>query len=178
MRFKFWVTACAALTLAACGQGKAPATDAAGASSSPPPVAVASVAGDPDAVILPLYQPYLKDDQTPPPDWRTAIPFTAATRALIDKEAAATAKTGEVGAIDGDPIIAAQDWKISNLQVAVQAPPADGKVVVEAKFHNLDQDTVVSWDMIEEAGAWHVANIREPEVDLVKLMTEATSTKP
>ena len=156
----------AALAVSGCGPEKssAPAAPAAAAA----PVATASAAGDPVAVILPLYQPYLKDGSNPP-DWRTAIPFTIATQALLEKEAAATAKTGEVGAIDGDPIVAAQDWKITDLHVALQSPPVDGKAVVEAKFHNLDRDTIVSWDMVEEAGAWRVANIREPELDLVKL---------
>ena len=163
----------AAALASACGPEKstAPATPAA-------PSAIAKAAGasgDPIAAIAPLYQPYLKDGQNPP-DWRTAIPFTVATRTILEKEAATTAKTGEVGAIDGDPIVAAQDWKITNLEVVLQAPPADGKAVVAAKFHNLDRDTVVFWDMVEEGGAWRVANIREPELDLVKLASAPPET--
>ena len=139
------------------------------APTAPTVLAKATAAlSDPIAVITPLYQPYLKDGPNPP-DWRTAIPFTLATRTILEKEAAATAKTGEVGAIDGDPIVAAQDWKITNLEVALLTPPADGKAVVAAKFHNIDRDIVVFWDMAEEGGAWRVANIREPELDLVKL---------
>ena len=67
----------AALAVSGCGLEKssAPAAPAAAAA----PVAIASAAGDPVAVILPLYQPYLKDASNPP-DWRTAFVHTVATR--------------------------------------------------------------------------------------------------
>jgi hypothetical protein len=178
MRFIPWVTACAALALAACGQGKAP--EAAAPTATPaiaPAEPAANTAGDPAPVIEALYKPYLIDTQAQLPDWRTIVPWTRATRALIDQEAAMTAKTGEVGAIDGDIVVAAQDWKLSGLKVAAKSPPADGKAVVEATFDNLGKPVTVDWDMVVEDGAWKVADVHEPEVDLVKLLQKAVTAK-
>jgi hypothetical protein len=176
MRLKLAIMVCATLILGACGQGKAP--EGAGPAAAPVAAAsaepAASAAGDPVAVIEPLYKPYLTDGRTPPLDWSAAVPWTKATRALIEKEAAMTAKTGEVGAIDGDVIVAAQDWKLSDLKVTAKSPPADGKAVVEATFDNLGKKVAVDWDMVVEDGVWKVADVHEPSVDLVKLLTETT----
>lgn len=154
------------LALAACGPNKTPEATAA------PAAAANATGGNPVAVIEPLYQPYLKEGQNPP-DWRVAVPWTVETKALVEKEAAASAKTGDVGAIDGDVIIAAQDWKISNLKISLKSPAADGKAVVEAVFDNLDAHTLVDWDMVIEGGAWKVEDVHEPEVDLIKLLKES-----
>jgi hypothetical protein len=174
------MTACAALAmLTGCGQGKPPETSAPAAAPTASAAAepAANTAGDPVAVIEPLYKPYLTDGKTPPPDWSTAVPWTRSTKTLIDQEAAMTAKTGEVGAIDGDVIVAAQDWKLSSLKVVAKSPPADGKAVVEATFDNLGKQVAVDWDMVVEDGVWKVADVHEPEVDLVKLLQTAVATK-
>ena len=114
-----------------------------------------------DDVVRALYAPYLAGGDTPA--WFVAAPMTAELRALYNR--ANSANAGDA-IIDADPIIAAQDFQLSDLAVSLEAPPAHGRAVVTARFKNMGADSQVHYDMIENGGAWQIDNIRSGESDL------------
>src|SRR5262249_15178682 len=73
------------------------------------------------AAIVALYQPYLREGGQAPA-WYQAMAMTPELAALVERDQRAA--QGEVGAIDADPIIAAQDYQITDFSVAPDAPAA------------------------------------------------------
>ena len=139
---------------------QAPAPEAPAPQITEPQAAV--TATDPAEMVKALYAPYLANDRTAR-DVLEMAPWTDELRALLEK--AMTLSKNEV-ILDADPIIAAQDWQLSNLEVSADAPPMSGRSVVTAKFHNLDKDVTVQYDLLDVNGAWRVDNIRSGDWDL------------
>src|SRR5262249_34936913 len=108
------------------------------------------------AVITALYQPYLAHHGEPPA-WYAALPMTPELAALVARDQH-NANNGDEGAVEADPIIAAQDFQLSELTVTAAAAPANGRVVVTARFKNITSMTDVRYDMVERASdhAWLV----------------------
>jgi hypothetical protein len=136
------------------------------------PAAVAEVlpdepaALDPVAQVTALYAPYLKGKTVK--SVQDAAPWMYDLRELL---AQAAAVKDEV-ILDADPIVAAQDWEISNLSVALEAPPEAGRARVVAKFANLGQEQAVHYDLLRIGDSWLVDNIRSGDWDLRKNLTE------
>jgi hypothetical protein len=74
--------------------------------------------------------------------------FEPSLAALINKDRAIAAKRGEVGLLDGDPFIDAQDWDISNLDITV-SDTTPGKASAAVKFTNLGKPTTVVLDLVK-----------------------------
>jgi hypothetical protein len=83
--------------------------------------------------------------------------FAPALAALIIKDREDAAKRNEVGALDGDPFIDAQDWEISSFDIAV-SEPAPGKAVATVKFTN-DTPKVVVLDLVKLKNEWRISEI-------------------
>lgn len=138
------------------------------AEPAPTPVAVETPAAapvdstDPVAVVRALYTPYLTRDAQIPDMLQTA-PWTDSLRAEIQRVFAASQ---DEPILDYDPIISAQDWEIASVDVALEAPPADGKAVVIAKFRNMDRDETLRYDMVDVNGAWEIDDIRNTDFGL------------
>ena len=130
-------------------------------SCAPPQAAEPS----PVPIIRSLYQPYLARNENTPA-WYRAMPMTPELAALVAQDQRNA--HGEVGAIDADPIIAAQDFELSNLTVALDAPPANGHAVVTAHFNNLGEATEVHFDMVQRPADhnWLVDNVRSGDSNL------------
>jgi hypothetical protein len=75
---------------------------------------------------------------------------------------------GEAGAIDADPIVAAQDFELSDLVVTADAPATGGRAVVTAHFKNMGHAMEVHFDMVQRPAdhAWLVDNVRSGEANL------------
>ncbi len=81
------------------------------------------------------------------------------------KDFAAAKKRGEVPALDGDPFVDAQDWRIANLQVEVKdASPrrATGVVI----FTNAGEARIVTLDLVKTVNGWRIAEIKAPSGSL------------
>jgi len=65
---------------------------------------------------------------------------------------------GEVGKLDGDPFIDAQDWNIDKFDVEV-ADTAPGKARATVKFVNLDQPATIVLDLVKLKNDWRVGDI-------------------
>ena len=83
--------------------------------------------------------------------------FAPALAALIIKDRKDAAKRNEVGALDGDPFIDAQDWEISSFDIAVSEPTPD-KAVATVKFTN-DTPKVVVLDLVKLKTEWRISEI-------------------
>jgi hypothetical protein len=65
---------------------------------------------------------------------------------------------GEVGQLDGDPFIDAQDWNIDKFDAEV-ADTGPGKAKATVKFVNLDQPATVILDLVKIRNGWRISNI-------------------
>jgi hypothetical protein len=94
--------------------------------------------------------------------------FTPAVAAALIKDQTAAAKRGEVGALDGDPFIDAQDWKISDLKIAVM--PAGAKASATVTFTNFGDRRSVALNLLKTAAGWRIDDIKASFGSLRKLL--------
>jgi hypothetical protein len=101
-----------------------------------------------------------KDAKGHPLDDERAIRryFEPSLAALMVKDQKIAAKRGEVGLLDFDPFIDAQDWEISNIDIAVD-DGAPGKATATVKFTNFDKAATVRLDLIKIRNDWRIADI-------------------
>jgi len=83
--------------------------------------------------------------------------FAPALAASIIKDRNDAAKRNEVGALDGDPFIDAQDWEIASFDIAVAENGPD-KARATVKFTN-DTPKVVVLDLVKLKNEWRISEI-------------------
>ena len=74
--------------------------------------------------------------------------FEPSFAGLMIKDQKIAARRGEVGSLDGDPFIDAQDWDISVFEIAV-SETAPGKASATVKFANLGKPNTVVLDLVK-----------------------------
>ena len=84
--------------------------------------------------------------------------FEPSLAALINKDRTIAAKHGEVGLLDGDPFVDAQDWDISNFEIAI-TDVAPGKASATVKFTNLGKPSSVLLDLVKIKNDWRIADV-------------------
>lgn len=84
--------------------------------------------------------------------------FEPSLAALLIKDRKSAARRREVGKLDGDPFIDAQDWDIDKLNVDV-TESAPGKAKATVKFVNLDTPATVVLDLIKIGNGWRISDI-------------------
>jgi hypothetical protein len=134
-----------------------------GAVSAPPPLGMRAWAADASAraFVTDIYDAYKgKDAKGHPLDDERAIRrhFEPSLAALMVKDQKIAAKRGEVGLLDFDPFIDAQEWEISNFDVAVD-DSAPGKASATVKFTNFDKPATVRLDLVKVKNDWRIADI-------------------
>lgn len=65
---------------------------------------------------------------------------------------------GEVGALDGDPFVDAQDWEIKSFDVHVDANGPD-KATATVRFKNFGEDKMVKLSLVRAGGQWKISDI-------------------
>jgi len=96
--------------------------------------------------------------------------FTPALQKFIAADAAQAAKRGEPPALNGDPFVDAQDWKITGLAIEVRdLTPGAAKATV--RFKNAGKDVAVSLNLSHMDDDWHIDEIVGPSGSLRKLLT-------
>lgn len=118
----------------------------------------ATSASDPAGAIRPLYDRYLTPNATFP-DFEHQAPWS---RGLWTELSAMSARSQALNEpiLDFDPLIDAQDYQLSNLNVVADSLVPNSHAVVRAAFVNADRATEVVYDLIWEDGAWKVDNMR------------------
>ena len=81
--------------------------------------------------------------------------FEPSLAALMVKDQKIAAKRGEVGLLDFDPFIDAQDWEISAFDIAVYYT-APGKTTATVKFTNFDKAATVRLDLVKIKNDWRI----------------------
>lgn len=125
-------------------------------------------APDPVATIRPLYDRYLTEGAQFP-SFRDQAPWSADLWSKLD---AAIKRAPDEPVIDFDPLIGAQDFQISNLNVTTDSLVPNSHAVVRAHFTNINRDTEIVYDMVWEGGAWRVDNIRGTDFDLRQIASQ------
>lgn len=126
--------------------------------------APAALAPDPAAVIRPLYDRYLSEGAQFP-EFRDQAPWSASLWAQLEAMTARSQALNEP-ILDFDPLIDAQDYQLTNLNVATEALAENSHATVRARFANSGRPTEVVYDMVWENGGWRVDNIRASNWDL------------
>jgi Protein of unknown function (DUF3828) len=94
--------------------------------------------------------------------------FTPELARMIDKDATAAAKRGEVPTLDGDPFIDAQDWQIESLAIELKDIPPN-KALGKVRFKNVGEDRLIELDLVKLKQGWRIADIRGPSGSLRSL---------
>lgn len=120
-------------------------------------------AADPaaQAFVTQIYDAYKgKDSKGQPLDSAGAIRryFEPSLAALMIKDMDEAAKRSEVGALDGDPFIDAQDWEIDAFDIVV-SDVAPNKARATVKFSNLGAPRTVELDLIKIKSDWRIRDI-------------------
>jgi hypothetical protein len=113
----------------------------------------------PDALVKDLYAQH---------DKKNSPFFQTKNRALVDKYFEksladliwkdANNSSGEVGAIDGDPLYNAQDMEIKNFSVG-QTKIENGKAKVIATFENFGKKQTITYELVQKDSAWKIEDI-------------------
>lgn len=119
---------------------------------------------DPAAVIRPLYDRYMTPNATFP-EFRDQAPWSNGLWALLEAMSARSQALNEP-ILDFDPIIGAQDYQLSNLNVVNEAQSEGSHAVVRATFNNAATATNIIYDLIWEDDRWKIDNIRGDGWDL------------
>ena len=111
----------------------------------------------PQALLEAFYAPYIAD-QYPleeEPQFRSA-----ALQALYDRDAETTPE-GEMGALDFDPYVNAQDYQVTNLQVG--EPEIEGdRAIVDVVFDNFGEPKTMTYELVNEDG-WKIDDVISKE---------------
>jgi hypothetical protein len=120
-------------------------------------------AGDASAAafVTTIYDSYKgKDAKGMPLDSERTIRryFEPQLAGLMAKDQKAAARRGEVGSLDFDPFLDAQDWDVTTFDINVTDATA-GKAQTIVKFVNLGQAMTVTLDLVQVNKAWRVYDI-------------------
>jgi hypothetical protein len=134
-----------------------------GTACTPIAIATPALAADPSALafVTDIYNGYKgKDSSGRALDGEPAIRryFEPSLATLMIKDQKRAAKSGEVGTLDFDPFVNAQDWQISDFDVAV-SDTASGRAVATVKFSNQGTPTTVSLDLVTIKNEWRIRDI-------------------
>ncbi|MGQ0533091.1 MAG: DUF3828 domain-containing protein [Caulobacteraceae bacterium] len=113
---------------------------------------------DPAVVVRQIYDPYLvRDGNTP--TLEQAAPWSARMAADIAAMRGRT-EPGTAAPLDFDPVIAGQDYRLSDVATTTDSVVENSHAVVRASFTNIGQRQEVLYDLVWEEGRWKVDNIR------------------
>jgi Protein of unknown function (DUF3828) len=84
--------------------------------------------------------------------------FEPSLAALMLKDQKDAARRNEVGRLDFDPFVDAQDWDVAAFDIAAGAADAN-KASVTVKFKNFDKPSMVLLDLVKIKGEWRIGNI-------------------
>jgi hypothetical protein len=123
--------------------------------------AVRAAEPSPRDFVTAIYDAYKgKDAKGRPLDDDAAIRryFEPKLAAAMIKDRRAAARRQEVGTLDFDPFVDAQDWEIASFDIAVN-DAGSGKASATVKFANAGSNSTVVLDLIKVKGAWRISNI-------------------
>jgi len=115
----------------------------------------------PTAFITAIYNSYKgKDAKGVPLDSERTIRryFEPKLAAAMARDQKAAARKNEVGRLDFDPFLDAQDWEVDSFDIAV-GNAAAGKAQATVKFVNMGEAMTVTLDLVQASNAWRIYDI-------------------
>jgi hypothetical protein len=113
-----------------------------------------------------VYATYEKSDKAVDisSEAKAARYFAPALAKLIAHDMAESRKRQEVGRLDFDPFVAAQDWAATKIELKVAPGAGADRATGTARFTALGekQPTVVTLDLVRTPGGWRIADIHWP----------------
>jgi hypothetical protein len=96
--------------------------------------------------------------------------FEPGLAALLLKDAEEANRKDEAPKLDGDPFVDAQDWRITDVKIAL-ADTGKDRILATVNFNNFKQPKTVKLDLIKLGGAWKIYDIVWSETTLRKLLS-------
>jgi hypothetical protein len=126
-------------------------------------LATAAFAADasPTAFITAIYNSYKgKDAKGTPLDNERTIRryFEPKLATAMAKDQKTAARRNEVGKLDFDPFLDAQDWEVATFDIAV-GNAAAGKAQATVKFDNMGEAMTVTLDLVQVSNGWRIYDI-------------------
>jgi hypothetical protein len=138
--------------------------------------AAAQSQADPVAFVQGLYRGYEPGRK---PLQLEKQPFSLRMRKLFAADAVYA--QGEVGRLDFDPIVNAQDWKLSGLKVTLVSKSDDVGAIVDAAFNDLGSKERIRFTLVRENGKWVIDEIQALQAmrwTLSKILSGAPDAYP
>lgn len=119
---------------------------------------------DPAAVVRPLYDRYM----TPNAQFPSLEEQAPWSNSLKTQLIAMMARSQQINEpiLDFDPLIGAQDYQLSNLNVTTDGMVENSHAAVRAAFDNAGAHAEIVYDLVWEGEQWKVDNIRGDGWDL------------
>lgn len=95
--------------------------------------------------------------------------FTSGLAALIEADRRNAKVHGEAPRLDGDPLVDAQEWKISHMRISIENE-TPGRATAIAHFENMGRDTSVTLMLVKGRAGWRVNDIIAPSGALRDLL--------
>jgi hypothetical protein len=131
------------------------------ASATSSPSSSAPAGQSADAFLHSIYDRYIRS-QAPLIDYTKERElqryFEPSLAKIIADDSARAAKKGDVGTLEGDPFIDAQDWNIRSFDIQVTPVDADRANAV-VKFDNIGKAKLLRVQLIRISGAWKIHDI-------------------
>lgn len=121
---------------------------------------------DPKALLDYAYAPYSSGKFPDDPEEL----YSSHLKALVAESAARTPKD-EVGPLDFDPFINAQDYEIKKLAIGTPQVAGD-HADVQVKFANFDVNETLMFHLLKEADGWKIDDIQSLTPDLQWKLSE------
>lgn len=159
-RLPFLIAPFLLLSVAAFGPfaGPAGAQAAKPAPNAPANAQPAKPSADPESLIRALYRHYLETT----PDSYVAFDYTNPTIAkeyfdpALTKLVVADGKR-EQSRLDFDPFVNGQEFEIKSVEY--ETKPSGKEAMVNARFTNFDQDTLVIYKLVRTPAGWRIADV-------------------
>jgi hypothetical protein len=102
--------------------------------------------------------------------------YSTNLKALIAADAARTPE-GEVGALDFDPFLGAQDYELADLTIGSAAIAGD-TATVEVDFTNMGLDQTMLFSLVKEADGWKIDDIESTTPNNEFVLSEVLGSDP
>lgn len=126
----------------------------------------------PKALLESIYQSYATDEF---PEDSESI-YSQKLKALFEADRERTPE-GEIGAIDFDPFVNAQDYDLSNLDIG-EPEITDNLATSTVRFENLGEKNTLVISMVKEADGWKVDDVQSTEGEVQWKLSELLGEIP
>ncbi len=123
------------------------------------PVAVAAQEQSPLDFVKAIYEPYKQATFKGQPYDQPQRFFAPDLAAAIERDFAAAKKRDEVPALDGDPFLDAQDWKVEAISYAVEQSADKTKAVASVAFVSIGEPRGAVLSLVKTPQGWRISDI-------------------